>query len=78
MEPLKAIFSFICENKMYFLGGFVGLITSILMLTIGFFPTLLLLVLTIGCAAFFGNAGLRKYTWALIVQAFRFIRQRFF
>ena len=76
MEPLRGIWNFICENKLYFLGGAVGLLVGILMLTIGFFATLLLLLLTAGGAVLAGNGTARAYLKAWIVQAYRYITKR--
>ncbi|MBP3940795.1 MAG: DUF2273 domain-containing protein [Christensenellaceae bacterium] len=76
MEPLKNIWEFILAYKMYFLGGIAGLIVSILLLTVGFFGTLLILVLTVGGAILMGSAEARAYTRAFFVQLYRWIFKR--
>lgn len=59
MDLWKEILGFISEYRFYIIGGILGFIISILMLTIGFFPTLLILFFTSVGAALMGNSSLR-------------------
>ena len=73
MELWKKIVEFVVENRMYVLGGIAGLIVSILLLTIGFFGTLLILLLTVGCAILFGSREARVRTAQWIANAYAYI-----
>ncbi len=59
MDFWKEILGFISEYRFYIVGGILGFIISILMLTIGFFPTLLILLFTSVGAVLMGNSSAR-------------------
>jgi len=67
---MKSIWDYICANKKWFIGGALGLLTGILLLTIGFFPTLLLAILIVAGAILFGSEEARSYVRASAIALF--------
>lgn len=54
---MKAFWDFVSEHKRMIIGGGIGLLVGILLLTIGFFATLLLVALVILGAVIAGVPG---------------------
>ncbi len=72
------VLQFCIKHKYAVIYGIVGFISAILMLTIGFFPTLLILILvslgiTVGCLM--DKVG-AKGTWMLIKKIFNINKNR--
>ena len=57
---MQGIKEFLLKYRMVLIGAGLGLLTGILLLTIGFFPTLLLVVLVAAGALFGGVSQVRE------------------
>lgn len=75
MNAMKELLEFVKEHKKMILGGLAGLILGILLLTIGFFATLLLAALVVLGAVLAGVPGswekLREGTVSLFRKIFK-------
>ena len=77
MDFWKEILGFISEYRFYIIGGILGFVISILMLTIGFFPTLLILIFTSCGAVLMGDSSVRIKLTAWFGGVFDRISSRF-
>ena len=68
---MREIWEYIKEHIKVFIGGAVGLIVGILMLTLGFWATLLLVITTSLGALFIGKPEARDTARAWAIGIFR-------
>ena len=62
--------TFLQDNKKWLLGALAGLIIGILFLTLGFFATILLALLTVFGALLVGSENFRIRVWGTIKGLF--------
>ncbi len=68
---MRVIWEFIKEHLKIFIGATAGLLVGILMLTLGFWPTLLLSLTTATGALLIGMPEKREFLRAWIISVFR-------
>ena len=68
---MRSIWEYIKEHLSLFIGGTIGLIVGILMLTIGFWATLLLVITTSLGALLIGKQDVRDTVRAWTIGIFR-------